>query len=133
MTNQQLERLNRQKTTDAVQLAVAIARKLAIQDGSLLSKIDQSKFSSIDDLLNVLNLIDTIITTQQRLASHGNTTQGNNMSILTVEDRQKMIELMQRVITEDGELIDDREIIRSACAQTLFILTDGEEGDECED
>jgi hypothetical protein len=57
------------------------------------------------------------------------------MSILTVEDRQKMIELMQRVITEDGELIDDREIIRSACAQTLFILTDGEEGegDECED
>jgi hypothetical protein len=59
MTNQQLERLNRQKTTDAVQLAVAIARKLAIQDGSLLSKIEQSKFSSIDDLLNVLNLIDT--------------------------------------------------------------------------
>ncbi len=59
MTNQQLERLNRQKMTDAVQLAVAIARKLDIQDGSLLSKIEQSKFSSIDDLLNVLNLIDT--------------------------------------------------------------------------
>jgi hypothetical protein len=54
------------------------------------------------------------------------------MSMLTVKDRQKMIELMQRVITEDGELIGDREIIRSACAQTLFILTDGEEGDECE-
>jgi hypothetical protein len=54
------------------------------------------------------------------------------MSILTVEDRQKMVTLMQRVITVDGELITDREIIRSACAQTLFILTDGEEGDECE-
>jgi hypothetical protein len=59
MTNQQLERLNRQKLIDATQIAVAIARKLAIQDGSLLSKIEQSKFSSIDDLLNVLNLIDT--------------------------------------------------------------------------
>ncbi len=55
------------------------------------------------------------------------------MSTLTVEDRKKMTAWMQRVITEDGELIDDRKIIRSACAQTLFILTDGEEGDECED
>jgi hypothetical protein len=54
------------------------------------------------------------------------------MSILTVADRKKMTALMQTVITEDGELVSDRELIRSACAQTLFILTDGEEGDECE-
>jgi predicted ATP-dependent serine protease len=67
-------------------------------------------------------------TKQQPSIQHKETT----MSILTVADRKKMTALMQTVITEDGELVGDRELIRSACAQTLFILTDGEEGDECE-
>jgi hypothetical protein len=45
--------------------------------------------------------------------------------------RRKTYESISRLIAVDGELTtDDLSVIRSIVAQTIYILTDGEEGDK---
>jgi hypothetical protein len=48
-----------------------------------------------------------------------------------IKTQRKTYESISRLITVDGELTtDDLGVIRSIVAQTIYILTDGEEGDK---
>jgi hypothetical protein len=64
MTNQQLQQRNLQKVLNSIEVAISIAKKKGISEEQLqrLYKSDFSKYttmSATDDLLNILNLIDT--------------------------------------------------------------------------